>query len=696
MRLLNTETLELKQFFGNPKHPYTILSHTWGDAEVTLQEFRSSNNPIHQGRTSHGTAIEAKAGYGKILDCCKRSLDDGYRWTWVDTCCIDKTNSVELSEAINSMFQWYQNAAVCYVFLDDVTKPPDPQEIPRDPIHRSRWFTRGWTLQELIAPPRVFIFDTAWQLIGELTEGSGLLDVVSETTGIPGKYLHNGGIHSASISMRMSWAAKRQTTREEDMAYCLLGIFNVNMPLLYGEGGEKAFIRLQEEIIKTNFDQTIFAWVQENTSSLSSQDSENIGIFAKSASAFQYSGNIVPSMDHIAQRVPFQMTNLGLRMSLPFWQGDKDGEFLGLLDCHEAEEPGKRLALPFISWNNEEHSFESVGLYLWKLLKKLPIGLFKDDRERVNVSAASEFYRSCELSPIRDGSTMYRRDGPLLFKEIVPSSTRYWHELITDLIKAVLIAGGPPPNSTPSDVFISQPRTSRLPSKREIVIIVPRNFTWTILRPSDSDQEVQNDDTGRIFLPMNTREGVEGVSWEDIHVRLWHDSATPGSHAALESRSRGLCVSLHWEQRSRPKLSFLSPGTLDMVGTLTQQDLRNRFKLGSKKLRQWGMQYSSLISNYGPYSLRVEIKEEPTYPETFRWLWGIQGILLSILCMGLIFLPWMLFLRLINGGPEILLGCSMSFLLSVLLSTPRNDTSTAGAIGAALGLIITSLVSIII
>jgi hypothetical protein len=182
-----------------------------------------------------------KAGYSKIRGCCKAAAADGFEYVWIDTCCIDKTSSSELSEAINSMYKWYQEAEVCYVYLADVF--PD---ISTSSFAKSRWFTRGWTLQELIAPSSVIFFDAHWRDIG--TKAS-LVKPIAEITGIHIDALSNGRVSRFSVAQRMSWASRRETTREEDIAYCLLGIFSINMPLLYGEG-QKAFLRLQEEIMK--------------------------------------------------------------------------------------------------------------------------------------------------------------------------------------------------------------------------------------------------------------------------------------------------------------------------------------------------------------------------------------------------------------------------------------------------------------
>ncbi|KAE8153168.1 heterokaryon incompatibility protein-domain-containing protein [Aspergillus avenaceus] len=244
MRLIHTTRLVLEEFIGNPP-PYAILSHRWGEAEISFQEF--TRNDWHDAK-----------GAGKIKSFCAKARDAGLEYGWVDTCCINKDSSAELSEAINSMFQWYKNSAICYAYLYDVAFDKDGF-VSYTVIKDSEWFRRGWTLQELIAPANVNFLACNWDNIANKHD-SRLCNALCEVTNIDRSVLRGEMPLSAfSIAQRMSWASGRRTTRVEDMAYCLLGIFDVNMPLLYGEG-EKAFIRLQEEIMKDSADQTIFAW----------------------------------------------------------------------------------------------------------------------------------------------------------------------------------------------------------------------------------------------------------------------------------------------------------------------------------------------------------------------------------------------------------------------------------------------------
>jgi Heterokaryon incompatibility protein (HET) len=182
------------------------------------------------------------AGYRKILACCARARRYGYTWVWIDTCCIDKTSSAELSESINSVFKWYQAAAICYAYLLDVELIIVEGRGSYPSLKESLWFTRGWTLQELISPTEVLFLDGNWSEIGTRTS---LANEITVITGIPNiTYI---SLDTFSVAQKMSWASKRKTRRVEDIASCLLSLFEVNMPMLYGEG-KRAFIRLQEEI----------------------------------------------------------------------------------------------------------------------------------------------------------------------------------------------------------------------------------------------------------------------------------------------------------------------------------------------------------------------------------------------------------------------------------------------------------------
>ena len=265
MRLLYTASdgrlIWTEDLVGNRIPPYAILSHTWQEGqEVTFDDLKNLDN---------GTDSKAsdKAGYHKIQLCAQQAKPDGLDYFWVDTCCIDKTNNTELSEAINSMFRWYQNAERCYVYLTDVeTNTLDGDgELSRvwEPAFRkSRWFTRGWTLQELLAPRSVEFFSREGARLGDK---ESLMRAIHEITGISINALQGSRLSEFSVAERFSWTAKRQTTREEDGAYCLLGIFSVYMSLIYGEGKENAIKRLRKEV-RESFEDIVQAPVNDTES----------------------------------------------------------------------------------------------------------------------------------------------------------------------------------------------------------------------------------------------------------------------------------------------------------------------------------------------------------------------------------------------------------------------------------------------
>ena len=327
MWLLSTDTLELQEFIGSEIPPYAILSHTWGPEEISFVEMKK---PKYRKRARQ------KKGFSKIEGCCARAKENMYAWVWVDSCCIDKQSSAELSEALNSMFQWYKSSDACYVYLSDV--PNNKQDMQM--LRESRWFTRGWTLQELLAPLNIGFYAQDWSLLGymgmfyELSFWSSignidanqsstlsffknLTNIVSEITGIPTKFLaKEKRLDQACVSQRMYWASHRTTTRPEDRAYSLMGLFDINMPIIYGEGLEKAFARLQQVICNTTPDQSIFAWHRSDLTSYR--------LLADSPDCFQNSGDVVRfgpviklGSASVNIRSAFYMTNLGLRITIP-------------------------------------------------------------------------------------------------------------------------------------------------------------------------------------------------------------------------------------------------------------------------------------------------------------------------------------------------------------------------------------------
>ncbi|KAL2680360.1 hypothetical protein Neosp_007957 [[Neocosmospora] mangrovei] len=310
-------SISLESYTGSiPK--YAILSHRWAtnpQDEVTFEDM-----------TMRIETAREKSGFEKIRGCCAQALRDGLHWVWIDTCCIDKRSSAELSEAINSMYSWYEKSEICYAYLEDVYIPAEDEK----EFRKSSWFTRGWTLQELIAPAEVEFFTNNWVKIGTK---SGLASTLAEITGVAESALING-VHAykASVAEKMSWAAHRKTTRAEDRAYSLMGIFEVNMPTLYGEG-HRAFARLQQEIMRISHDHSIFAWQRKSLTA---------GLLAESPDEFAHSSTCYPAdyqkfieTFNISKPKPdFVMTNFGLHIQLPLAPiPEFDGYYVAYLAC---------------------------------------------------------------------------------------------------------------------------------------------------------------------------------------------------------------------------------------------------------------------------------------------------------------------------------------------------------------------------
>ncbi|KAK8103622.1 HET domain-containing protein [Apiospora kogelbergensis] len=301
MRLLRTDDYKLVEAndLPTPFPEYAILSHTWISPkdEITYQDFKQRKADIEND-------IFKQKGWAKLREYCDRAAKDGWDWAWMDTCCIDKTNSADTEKAINAMFRWYQSAGICYAYLDDVdaeivvnrpgflvsgdlddTAGRDNVADPTSFSHRAlkafliqaKWFTRGWTLQELLAPPYLVFVDQAWRRIGTRESWA---DEIKEASRIEARHLTNfspTNFTSCSIAMRLSWASCRETTVEEDETYSLLGLFGISLPLIYGEGRWRAFNRLQRELITVYNDDSIFAWIFGQTANRHSPESPQQG-----------------------------------------------------------------------------------------------------------------------------------------------------------------------------------------------------------------------------------------------------------------------------------------------------------------------------------------------------------------------------------------------------------------------------------
>lgn len=300
MRLINVHSCEIREFHEGSIPRYAILSHTWGEAEdeVTFQDMARlhqsvSTSLVGSSLEDTATEIRRKPGLQKILFTCQQAKEDGLEWAWVDTCCIDKTSSAELDESITSMYRWYGQSTRCYAYLSDV-----PYGLVGDlfasRLRASRWFTRGWTLQELVAPRQLTFFGQAWKRLCTRSTHSTL---IHDITKVPEQLLKGdlgnpfSDLCHYSAAQKMSWAAGRNCKKIEDVAYSLLGIFDIYMPLHYGEGS-RAFLRLQEEIFRQTNDHSLFAWTGTAKDGLLECQTAD-SIFASSPMNFINSGDIV-------------------------------------------------------------------------------------------------------------------------------------------------------------------------------------------------------------------------------------------------------------------------------------------------------------------------------------------------------------------------------------------------------------------
>lgn len=334
MRVLRTKGSEspdwVPQLCTHRGQPYAILSHRWfEDAnhevlftdieqidQIVISTQDGSDVSIIKNPQYAGGFASSKPAFKKVQGAAQQARSNSYDYVWIDTCCVDKNSSAELSEAINSMFKWYKAAKVCYAYLADVSDAADTSH--NSQFAASDWWKRGWTLQELLAPSRLTFFTSDWRVIGHK---HGLSAVIANIAGINADLFTGRELESFSVAQRMSWASGRKTTRPEDTAYCLMGLFDVHIPVLYGEG-EKAFLRLQQEIIKELDDESIFAWRDEPALGKCS------GMLATRPAAFAGSSDIECEycFDH---KTLYNVTNKGLSITLPLYHAapssDRDG-----------------------------------------------------------------------------------------------------------------------------------------------------------------------------------------------------------------------------------------------------------------------------------------------------------------------------------------------------------------------------------
>ncbi|KAK4498320.1 hypothetical protein PRZ48_010978 [Zasmidium cellare] len=343
MRLLNVHSLQLEKYDDIEETPeYAILSHRWSKNEMRFGHFQGADwDTLRKSAIDGGK--EDEIGIAKILSACAVTKSFALDYLWIDTCCIDGSSSTEVTQAINSMFRWYQRASVCLAYLFDVSTDTSElghmidrrlyarkktQILRIGPFEDSQWFRRGWTLQELLAPPELVFYDHAWRRIGVKTD---MTKQIQAATRIDPKYL-TGDFEDASIATKLSWVSDRTTTLPDDMAYCMVGILGVSMDTRYGEE-ERAFMRLQELLIEKVADDSIFAWTDPTLS-----PSQGLGLLAPSPACFRNSSKIHsrgPNYNRKTQ--PPQITSLGLRLSAPAGLSALSKRHVLFLDCWEAE-----------------------------------------------------------------------------------------------------------------------------------------------------------------------------------------------------------------------------------------------------------------------------------------------------------------------------------------------------------------------
>ena len=367
MRLLNTSTYELHDdaepaLVANPD--YAILSHRWQMPEISFQAFKAAD--VRDSSIVTPQLVKIRQACAKA-----RQREHPIDWLWMDTCCIDKSNAVEQARSINSMFDWYRRAAVCIVYLYDVDADISryqyfESQLPGRPHQMSEWFERGWTLQELLAPENVEFYGSSWTLIGKKTSLAGHLELV---TGIRKTYLTGESkISSASVATRMSWMAGRTTTLVEDIAYSMLGIFNINMNPQYGEG-VKAFMRLQKALIESSTDESLFAWTTPPKGLVCYRRLAKVphwmpqawGLLAPSPDCFAKLRDLVIIDDKVVPRLSggYKWGQQGVQLEMPIKAGTEMTNMLGL--------PRKKVYLSLNCWRIDDRGLPlTIQVHLLK------------------------------------------------------------------------------------------------------------------------------------------------------------------------------------------------------------------------------------------------------------------------------------------------------------------------------------------
>lgn len=440
MRLLNATTYKFHEYVGGDVPEYAILSHTWGEGEVTFHDMRPEAPP---------ETWQAKLGWQKIEKCCLQALKDSIQFVWVDTCCIDKSSSAELQEAINSMFSWYEGSTECYAFVADF----EARDKEMSKLTMARWWTRGWTLQELLAPESVRFFDSQWREFGDkvtLRQQVSRISGISEATLLGTVVGARQALDRVSVAQRMSWAARRETTRAEDMAYSLMGVFGVNMPLLYGEGGAAAFHRLQVEIMDSSPDQSLLAWgFARADSGMSLWGVSNA--LATSPADFEECGSMI-AWGVARPGDTFTMTQRGLRLKLPVVMSVDGGNLIycalncTVTECVPADgdvRAARVMAVPFLRPQTRADGLPPHTDEYYRLMARMPLWV-----ER----------KALESAPRMDVHV------PRVFRHGDPAKSAYQRlrvaVRVTHLPNGWYVAGIFPPEKSRDDFIFIRPEVS--------------------------------------------------------------------------------------------------------------------------------------------------------------------------------------------------------------------------------------------
>ncbi|KAJ8519460.1 hypothetical protein ONZ45_g3573 [Pleurotus djamor] len=331
----NAKVAAIMRFHGR----YAILSHTWANRELG---FRDVNVEGGMGVGS----LEKKEGYAKLDGMCRVAGEFMCRYVWFDAVCIDKSNTMEMEETIHSMWKWYQNAYICIVHLSNTNlklpsypanssvSPTGPRrrgDSKRKQLKEDPWFRRGWTLPELLAPKRIKFYLGDWtkmdQRVGRRfdicrvqeegfdfgAEYVQFLRLVADAATVPVCAVKQFSLRTHSAPEVFHWISKRITTRPEDLSYCLMGMLDIHIPIIYGEGHENAFYRLQSACLQSSPSRLIFHWF--------GMPSPKNSMIAADPSAFKHTGTYEGYVDgqllfrdHMDIDTSFVLTNAGLRM----------------------------------------------------------------------------------------------------------------------------------------------------------------------------------------------------------------------------------------------------------------------------------------------------------------------------------------------------------------------------------------------